>query len=156
MHTFADSDSELSARPASDELAVRASAGLRWGAFNQGTQQIVRLAVQVVLTRLLAPEDFGAMAIALVVINVGTLIGALGFAQALVQRKQINRRDHHVSGEFHRFFLLRVRFRVPDSAGLKARGRPALQAGSERRWARWIRANSPKATTGSFDPPPMS
>ena len=60
MHTFAESDSELSARPASDELAVRASAGLRWGAFNQGTQQVVRLAVQVVLTRLLAPEDFGA------------------------------------------------------------------------------------------------
>jgi O-antigen/teichoic acid export membrane protein len=98
MHTFADSDSDLSARPASDELAVRASAGLRWGAFNQGTQQVVRLAVQVVLTRLLAPDDFGAMALALVVINVGTLLGALGFAQALVQRQHITRR--HVAVAF--------------------------------------------------------
>jgi O-antigen/teichoic acid export membrane protein len=98
MHTFAESDSELSARPASDELAVKASAGLRWGAFNQGTQQVVRLAVQVVLTRLLAPEDFGAMALALVVINIGTLIGALGFAQALVQRQHITRR--HVGVAF--------------------------------------------------------
>ena len=98
MHTFADSDSELSARPASDQLAVRASAGLRWGAFNQGTQQVVRLAVQIVLTKLLAPSDFGAMALALVVINVGTLIGALGFAQALVQRHQITRR--HVAVAF--------------------------------------------------------
>src|SRR3954449_3781550 len=98
MHTFADSDSELSARPASDELAVKASAGLRWGAFNQGTQQVVRLAVQVVLTRLLAPDDFGAMALALVVINIGTLIGALGFAQALVQRPHITKR--HVAVAF--------------------------------------------------------
>ncbi len=98
MHTFADSDSELSARPASDQLAVRASVGLRWGAFNQGTQQVVRLAVQIVLTKLLAPSDFGAMALALVVINVGTLLGALGFAQALVQRQQITRR--HVAVAF--------------------------------------------------------
>src|SRR3954453_4360091 len=97
MHTFADSDSDLSARPASDELAVRASAGLRWGAFNQGTQQIVRLGVQVVLTKLLAPSDFGAMALALVVINVGTLIGALGFAQALVQRQRVTRRHVDVA-----------------------------------------------------------
>jgi PST family polysaccharide transporter len=98
MHTFADSDNELSARPASDQLALRASSGLRWGAFNQGTQQVVRLAVQIVLTKLLAPSDFGAMALALVVINVGTLIGALGFAQALVQRHQITRR--HVAVAF--------------------------------------------------------
>ena len=76
---------------------MRASAGLRWGAFNQGTQQVVRLAVQVVLTKLLAPSDFGAMALALVVINVGTLIGALGFAQALVQRQQITRRHVDVA-----------------------------------------------------------
>jgi PST family polysaccharide transporter len=77
---------------------MRASAGLRWGAFNQGTQQIVRLAVQVVLTKLLAPSDFGAMALALVVINIGTLIGALGFAQALVQRPRITKR--HVAVAF--------------------------------------------------------
>src|SRR4051794_26005917 len=92
MHTFADSDSELSARPASEELAVRASAGVGWGAFNQGTQQIVRLAVQIVITRLLAPDDFVAMALSLVVINIGTLIGDIGFAQALMQRQHIIRR----------------------------------------------------------------
>jgi O-antigen/teichoic acid export membrane protein len=88
---------DASARPASDQLAVRASAGLRWGAFNQGTQQVVRLGVQVVLTKLLSPSDFGAMALALVVINVGTLIGALGFAQALVQRPRISRRHVDVA-----------------------------------------------------------
>jgi len=86
-----------SARPASDQLAVRASAGLRWGAFNQGTQQVVRLGVQIVLTKLLSPSDFGAMALALVVINVGTLLGALGFAQALVQRQRITRRHVDVA-----------------------------------------------------------
>src|SRR3954454_20612951 len=97
-HTVTDvAPDNSSARPAVDQLALRASSGLRWGAFNQGTQQVVRLAVQVVLTKLLLPSDFGAMALALVVINVGTLIGSLGFAQALVQRKQISRRHVDVA-----------------------------------------------------------
>jgi O-antigen/teichoic acid export membrane protein len=94
----ADSHDDTAARPADHELAVRASAGLRWGAFNQGTQQVVRLGVQVVLTRLLAPSDFGAMTLALVVINIGSLLGALGFAQVLVQRHNITRR--HVAVAF--------------------------------------------------------
>jgi O-antigen/teichoic acid export membrane protein len=97
MQTLSPGLDDPSARPASDQLAVRASSGLRWGAFNQGTQQVVRLGVQVVLTKLLAPSDFGAMALALVVINIGTLIGALGFAQALVQRQRITRRHVDVA-----------------------------------------------------------
>ncbi len=94
----ADSHDDSAARPASHELAGRASSGLRWGAFNQGTQQVVRLGVQIVLTRLLAPSDFGAMTLALVVINIGSLLGALGFAQVLVQRHNITRR--HVAVAF--------------------------------------------------------
>src|SRR4051795_388017 len=97
-HTVTDvAPDNSSARPAADQLALRASSGLRWGALHQGTQQIVRLGVQVVLTKLLAPSDFGAMALALVVINVGTLIGALGFAQALVQRQRVTRRHVDVA-----------------------------------------------------------
>jgi polysaccharide transporter, PST family len=99
MATKTDAEhDDTSARPATSELAVKASAGLRWGAFNQGTQQVVRLGVQVILTKLLDPSDFGAMALALVVINIGTMIGALGFAQALVQRPHITKR--HVSVAF--------------------------------------------------------
>jgi O-antigen/teichoic acid export membrane protein len=94
----ADGHDDSAARPASHELAGRASSGLRWGAFNQGTQQVVRLGVQIVLTKLLAPSDFGAMTLALVVINIGSLLGALGFAQVLVQRHNITRR--HVAVAF--------------------------------------------------------
>jgi polysaccharide transporter, PST family len=93
-----DAHDESAARPADHELAGRASSGLRWGAFNQGTQQVVRLGVQIVLTKLLAPSDFGAMTLALVVINIGSLVGALGFAQVLVQRHNITRR--HVAVAF--------------------------------------------------------
>jgi O-antigen/teichoic acid export membrane protein len=93
-----ESHDDSAARPASHELAGRASSGLRWGAFNQGTQQVVRLGVQIVLTKLLAPSDFGAMTLALVVINIGSLLGALGFAQVLVQRHNITRR--HVAVAF--------------------------------------------------------
>ena len=94
----AENHDDAAARPAEHELAGRASSGLRWGAFNQGTQQVVRLGVQIVLTKLLAPSDFGTMALALVVINIGSLLGAMGFAQVLVQRHNITRR--HVAVAF--------------------------------------------------------
>jgi polysaccharide transporter, PST family len=84
---------QSSERAPPSELAARASAGVRWGAFSQGTQQIVRFGVQIALTRLLSPTDFGTMAVALVIINVCTLVGGLGLAQALVQRPLITERD---------------------------------------------------------------
>ena len=116
MHATTDAVRDnSSARPDADQLAVRASSGLRWGAFNQGTQQVVRLGVQVILTKLLLPSDFGAMALALVVINIGTLIGALGFAQALVQRHHVTRR--HVDVAFTTSGLIGLAFMLIVLAG---------------------------------------
>lgn len=83
--------------PAVDEPAHRAplgghvASGVRWGLVNQVVQQTTRFGVQLVLTRLLAPEAFGVMAIALILVNLGTLLSGLGFSQALIQRPQITR-----------------------------------------------------------------
>lgn len=70
-------------------LGAHVASGVRWGLLNQVVQQAVRFTVQVVLTRLLAPSAFGVMAIALVAVNLGTLVSGLGFAQALIQRRSI-------------------------------------------------------------------
>ena len=67
------------------------ASGVRWGALNQAVQQATRLAVQVVLTRLLAPESFGLIALAFVVVNFGSLLTGLGFSQALIQRRELRR-----------------------------------------------------------------
>ena len=79
--------------PGTESRSIRrdVASGVRWGALNQGVQQVTRLAVQVVLTRLLAPESFGLLALAFVVINFGALLTGLGFSQALIQRRELGR-----------------------------------------------------------------
>jgi PST family polysaccharide transporter len=63
--------------------------GVRWGLFNQVVQQGARLLAQLVLTRLLAPDDFGLMGICLILVNLGSFVAGLGMPQALVQRPKI-------------------------------------------------------------------
>lgn len=74
-------------------MSMRGSvaSGVRWGALNQAVQQVTRLAVQIVLTRLLAPQAFGLLALAFVVINFGSVLTGIGFSQALIQRRELNK-----------------------------------------------------------------
>lgn len=83
---------EVVAAPA-DSATLRAgvASGVRWGTLNQAVQQATRLGVQIVLTRLLAPEAFGLLALAFVVVNFGALLTGLGFSQALIQRRHLTR-----------------------------------------------------------------
>jgi O-antigen/teichoic acid export membrane protein len=70
-------------------LRADVASGLRWGAFDQVVQTVIRLAVALVLTRLIAPEDFGVMAIAVVVVNFCGVLTGFGLGDALVQRAEI-------------------------------------------------------------------
>src|SRR4051812_28269367 len=72
-------------------LTGKVASGLRWSAVDVVLQQIMRFAVTVTLTRLIAPEDFGLVGMALVFTQLATLIGDLGLGPALVQRKVITR-----------------------------------------------------------------
>jgi O-antigen/teichoic acid export membrane protein len=60
-----------------------------------GTAQLIRIAVQmtsvVVLSRLLAPEDFGLVAAVTPVIGFVSMFQDLGYGLAIVQRKEISR-----------------------------------------------------------------
>lgn len=76
-------------------LTPKVARGLRWAGLDQVLTQIMRLTVTVVLTRLVAPEDFGLLAMALVFTQLAAMLGDLGFGPALVQRKTIERR--HIS-----------------------------------------------------------
>ena len=68
-------------------------ASLVWKLFERGGRAIVELAVQVVMARMLAPDEFGALAIMLVFINVGNAIVQSGLNTALVQAKSIDDDD---------------------------------------------------------------
>lgn len=69
-------------------LKARTISSLFWKFFEQGGNAIVSIVVQIVLARLLAPEQFGALAIMLVFVNIGSVIVQSGLNTALVQNSQ--------------------------------------------------------------------
>lgn len=64
-----------------------------WKLLERGGYQCVALVVQIVLARLLAPEQFGALAIMLVFVNVGNVFVQSGLNTALVQNLDTNDDD---------------------------------------------------------------
>lgn len=62
----------------------------RWNALGRGSQRTIRFGLSLVLARLLAPEDFGLMAVASMVIGLLDLVRDLGTGQAVVQRRELS------------------------------------------------------------------
>lgn len=64
-----------------------------WKLFERGGRAAVELVVQVVMARLLAPEQFGALAIMLVFVNIGNVIVQSGLNTALIQAREVDSDD---------------------------------------------------------------
>ena len=69
------------------------ASSIAWKLLERGGYQLVQMAVQVVLARLLAPSEFGAMAIILVFVNVGNVFVQSGLPTALVQTPVLHEKD---------------------------------------------------------------
>ena len=69
-------------------MAGTIQAGARWALLTGIVARLGGPAFLVILARILTPEDFGLMAVAMVVIAFATLFQDLGLKQALVQRKE--------------------------------------------------------------------
>lgn len=65
-----------------------------WRLFERGGNQCVALIVQIVMARLLAPSDFGLLAIVLVIVNIGNIVVVSGLGNSLVQTQNIDGRDY--------------------------------------------------------------
>lgn len=76
-----------------DGLKSQTVSSLIWKLLERGGNQIIQLAVQVVLARILVPEDFGALAIMLVFVNIGNAIVLSGLNTAIVQAPEIDEGD---------------------------------------------------------------
>jgi len=88
-HTTANNEVDvLSARK-----NYRASilSGTRWTAAQQVGSQVVQMGVMVILARLLAPEDFGLLAMAMAVTRFLEVFKTLGTRAAIIQRKDLSR-----------------------------------------------------------------
>ena len=66
---------------------------LGWKMFERICSQGINLAIQIILARLLAPSDFGALAIILSIINFAGIFVQAGFATAIIQKKDIDNKD---------------------------------------------------------------
>lgn len=68
-----------------EELKATTIRSFLWKLFEQGGASVVTLLVQVVMARLLAPTEFGVLAIMLVFVNVGNVIVTSGLNTAIIQ-----------------------------------------------------------------------
>ncbi|MBX9033625.1 lipopolysaccharide biosynthesis protein [Gordonibacter massiliensis (ex Traore et al. 2017)] len=67
---------------------------LFWKLFEQGGAAVITLVVQIVLARILAPDEFGMLAIMLVFVNVGNVIVQSGLNTAVIQAPDVTERDY--------------------------------------------------------------
>ena len=74
------------------KLTETTIAGLGWTSMAMGAQAIMRIAALIVLARLLAPEQFGLFAAALVVGGFCAIFSELGVSPAIVQRPDLETR----------------------------------------------------------------
>ena len=75
------------------DLKAHTITSLFWKLFEQGGAAVISLVVQVVLARLLAPHEFGMLAIMLVFVNVGNVIVQSGLNTAVIQAPNVDERD---------------------------------------------------------------
>jgi O-antigen/teichoic acid export membrane protein len=70
-------------------VSGKLSAGVRWTGMSQVLQQIINLGCSVILARLLAPDDFGLLAMASVFTGIVFFVLDLGLNAVIVQRQNI-------------------------------------------------------------------
>lgn len=75
-------------------LKSRTIVSLFWKLLERAGNQVVLLLVQIVMARLLTPEDFGLLAIMLVFINIGNVFVQSGLGAALVQNPETTEADY--------------------------------------------------------------
>lgn len=72
------------------DLGAKAASALRWSGAVTFLSQLATWAMTVVVIRLLTPEDFGLMAIAMTFVGFLMLVNELGMGAVLVQKEQID------------------------------------------------------------------
>lgn len=78
---------------ATRELKASAIQSLFWKLFEQGGSAAITLLVQIVLARLIAPSEFGVLAIMLVFVNIGNVIVQSGLNTAIIQAPDVTECD---------------------------------------------------------------
>lgn len=76
------------------DLKIKTVTSLFWKLMERGGNALVSLVVQLVLARLLSPEEFGLLAIIIVFVNLGTVFVQSGLNSALIQVPDLEKGDY--------------------------------------------------------------
>ena len=79
-------------------LMNSATRGVFWSGISQFSTQLYQFIVMIILARLLFPEDFGVIGMAVIFTGLVQTINELGLSAAIIQKKNIN--DNHLSTSF--------------------------------------------------------
>ena len=74
-------------------LEKRTVSAFRWSGLERLAQGISGTIVQLILARILAPEDFGLIAMLVIFLELGRSLVDSGFSAALIQRREVSRTD---------------------------------------------------------------
>jgi len=99
----------------------RTISGVSWSLTSQLVRQALTVIVGIVLARLLSPQEFGLVAMVMVIGNFALLIAELGLGAGLVQRREVN--EAHFSSVFWLNLLVGLAL-----TGLFAAGAPLVAA----------------------------
>ncbi len=72
-------------------LSRKTKQGVFWTAVFNAVQYIIRIGSSIVLARILFPEDFGLMGIAMLSVQFARRLANFGFTMVLIQRKEVDR-----------------------------------------------------------------
>lgn len=79
-------------------LMSSATRGVFWSGISQFSTQLYQFIVMIILARLLFPEDFGVIGMAVIFTGLVQTINELGLSAAIIHKKNIN--DNHLSTSF--------------------------------------------------------
>jgi PST family polysaccharide transporter/teichuronic acid exporter/lipopolysaccharide exporter len=79
----------------SDNIRQKVATGARWSGISGAVNAILQLLTVMVLARFVAPEEFGVMAIVLVVQGLGGVFSRMGLSAAVIQAQRLTNAARH-------------------------------------------------------------
>lgn len=82
-----------------DDIKNRAFSGFIWKFMEKAGVQVLQIVIQIILARLLLPEDYGLIGLLTIFIAVSDIFIQYGFSTGLIQKKEVS--EEHLSSVFY-------------------------------------------------------
>jgi len=84
-------EQEKKPKKAKDGLGGKARKGLSWSLFGNLIKQVLNTAVSILIARVLGPEEYGVVAIALIFVSFSQIFVDVGFTEGIIQKLDVSK-----------------------------------------------------------------